>query len=419
MILERHIAANGVETIAERGEEHMDDHFSPSTVRFPEQHGVRISLWSFYLSDSVISRDSWWANHFDTLFIRGFQELCSIIEATVLFENVYTDLSWDLTPLDYSAVAKELHAGGVLKPDDLTMTAYDGKERSAVVDALSELQKCLLTSEELERLTGKDQSITEAIQLDMVTDVSAIFSGLTYKPLVFRQMLVPSLTTPPNVERELIRLYSRAVRQLRDDQSRAVMHGFPCRIFIPPVAAMVISDAKRPNNIPAVLLEYRRRFAPLRDRIRALQHAISADNATLNDVDYVSQSLKQMAARLTPSDQRPEVARVAFLRNLGSFLISSLLKMGLDYGGLFKLISTDTAQWISDRYDARGAIVLTDVIQKYKSIKHYGTLVERVFGHTLEPSEIRAMEHSMRLRPGGVNVDLEVITDGWAFLQMR
>jgi hypothetical protein len=76
-----------------------------------------------------------------------------------------------------------------------------------------------------------------------------------------------------------------------------------------------------------------------------------------------------------------DISRVAFLRNLGSFLIKSLLRMGVDSESLFKLLSVDAAEWLTKRRDTQGALFLLDVTKKYRSMRRYSCLTERVFGH--------------------------------------
>jgi hypothetical protein len=336
-----------------------------------------------------------------------------------LFENIYTDIGWDLTPLDYSAVAKHLHGAGVLRPDGLVASAHDGKERSSTAAALQDLQKVVLTQGEWKALDDKGQSLADALHLDLVTELSTLFSGLTFKPLVLRHGTVHLEAVPHSIERELLVLYAKLASDLRAKHAHGVMRGYPHRLFIPPIAALLLADAKRPERIPHLILEYRDKFAPLRHHLRELQAAVSSDTASMVDVERVETAMTQLSIRLSPDAVPPEIARVAFLRNFGGFLIKSLLKMGLDYESLFKLLSTDAAEWLANRHKTRSAMVLLDIVQKYKSMKQYGTLIERVFGHELQADEIHALEHSINLRRVKADVDVDALTEGWAFFQLR
>lgn len=206
-------------------------------------------------------------------------------------------------------------------------------------------------------------------------------TGLAYKPLAIRDMVKPLSSGTIRAHGELKQLYDSLMLKLKDKQQLRLDRGYPFKIFIPPLAAIVLEQAKDIEHIPEAVLEVRERFRSTREKFNQLESVFSDDSYSLSEVIEAENELKSLSQILLADNERSEEARVAFLRDFGAFLIKSLVKMGVDFESLYRLLSSDVAAWVDRKYKRRGALLLLDVSKKYKSIKRYGSLIERVLIH--------------------------------------
>jgi hypothetical protein len=343
--------------------------------------------------------------------MRCFLELCSLLEASVLFEDLYTYTVGEMLRAASFPLCYQLHKGGVLKEaPSFTVTYPSGVDISGRLEIVNALADRLLL--EHERSNDNDAIRRYGLFHDIELEAITFESGLGYKPLTMRDMVKPMNAETLQAQSELVRIYDSLTLQLKEKQRLRFDRGYPYKVFIPPIAAIILERARDVEHIPEAMMDVREEFKRTRKKFKQLETVFCDDSYSLADVIEAEKELRYLSGALLSENESAEEVRVGLLRDLGSFLIKSLLKMGIDFESLFKLLSTNAAEWVDRTYKRRGALLLLDVSRKYKSIRHYGALIENVFGFSFTDNDLRVMRHYEALHKMDLKIDLDRFSKG-------
>jgi hypothetical protein len=197
----------------------------------------------------------------------------------------------------------------------------------------------------------------------------------------------------------LRRLYAAASRQAEKQIKELYPGG--TTLFIPPIPALVLSQASRPRDVPDILLSIRERMRPLRKALREYEAVRADESLPLKErLDVVTQ-LKDVGKDLASGEGERSILSIAEWRDALDLLPDP--EKGFKYGGLAKFLLDRPLRLIVSTVKRRKFLYLFGMSDAFLKIKEYGALLRKVYGVDLKASDA----YTLSILREGANVYVE------------
>lgn len=364
-----------------------------------EEDNSSVTLVDYRIGESTLSLNSRADN---PSFIVSFLEYCRLIEALVLNESpvLLTNDRTDQAARESSLTAPFIDAG-VLRlsrsvhelPDPATDPQPTGSLISHNITTI--MQALSLTYYNgcgyVPPVVGLYGAVQQLLELSIESDL----------PIQYPWEPNPRQTT--ELEREVLKrlllirssqqssdLINRSYRDLTrgiDERLGALRaKGRPVPIFIPPIAAIVMSDARNQDSVGRVALDFRDNLAPHRKAFTEYERVIRDDDVPIEDSVRAAERLQRSLDSLITEKHSRELLAISDWRDVvgaGAGVAEGATKGGV-LGVLGSLLGKPL-QAVDRALQRREVMYMTVISDRFMKIRGYGRLVEKIFG--VSPTE--------------------------------
>jgi hypothetical protein len=188
----------------------------------------------------------------------------------------------------------------------------------------------------------------------------------------------------------LFKAYAELSNSLRKEFEELQQYLKTNTVFVPPIMAMVLERASKPEDIVEIALELKDRFRPLREAFKEYEYKIGDPSLSLKNSLHAIKELKHSLEQLT-SDQNTGNFIVSEWRDGLSLLPDSDSLESIDTG-LTKVFLGKPLEWIVNRIKNRKIIGLFNLKKEFLNIQDYHRLIRKVFSHELKEQELKEAE---------------------------
>ncbi len=167
------------------------------------------------------------------------------------------------------------------------------------------------------------------------------------------------------------------------DIKRLVDAGSDRNIFIPPIPAIILDRAKKPEDICKRAVELRAEFSEIRSTFREYEKKIRDDSLSIGESISAFDELERSINAALPKKSPNLVTKVNEWRDLVD--ISKLLDgvSTSETGDILKMASGLPLKIAINKFNARRVSYLSTLCRDFMNITNYGSLVERVLKHEI------------------------------------
>jgi hypothetical protein len=181
-------------------------------------------------------------------------------------------------------------------------------------------------------------------------------------------------------------LYDALCKKVHSEIEALVLLGMPVAVFVPPLAAKLLSRVRSLQDCPSELLELRENFSGFRTAYGEFLAVLKDPQVTL---DKKIDAKKKMISRITGIITKGESRHALHVKSIWDKMVSS----SLDEAGISnKLSLSGFVSVLMDQLTSEGikghARALFDLWTDTLNIKNYGELIEKSFKRTIESAEI-------------------------------
>lgn len=361
-----------------------------------------LSIESLYLAETLLTGEQY--RLLSTFgFSRAFAELCSVLEAVVLADKIYMFIDSQNSPYNMTEFGKHLQDRAIMEDAWKLAGLKIGAFLHSVEDA-HELQS-FLQYLAANAFTPAERNIdlqyvSSLVNSDARLEVCFSEAAVVYKPLVWRRFInvdCGGLTTDDHIQSSLLGLFDGVISTGRESMRRRIAFGYPLPFLIPPIVANILYRAGRTDAVIPCAFEIRDEFSHVRERFNELDRTFRDDDLSLNEFDQQWRRYEALVRGLPGQNLQFDKSLLAFVRDFGGFLLKSLLKAGVDWETLYKLLTEAGVQLGKNSLEKLSGRYLTNVISRWRSMTNYSTKIAILFGHELAAEDARVFSHLERL----------------------
>jgi hypothetical protein len=190
--------------------------------------------------------------------------------------------------------------------------------------------------------------------------------------------------------------YGEMSRSSRQEITRLLEAGRHIDLFIPPIPALILSHISDPAELEDATLNLRHEMGPLRTAFREYEQTVQDDSTPLKESLKALQRLEAVSREATKAYDSRGAAAVAEWRDILDVFPSKLEDMDLDSlqeGKLVKFLLGKPLSQIAKALKFRRIIYLARLKERFLNIRHYGSLMQRVYGVELNPQQVKELGH--------------------------
>lgn len=190
------------------------------------------------------------------------------------------------------------------------------------------------------------------------------------------------------VQSALVKAFSQLDDTLRSEVTALREAGRPVPLYIPAIAALVLSGAQRKEAFASVTLSLRADFADTRRRFQEYENVICDDAIPLAESLSALRRLEASLAQLTSPTRPSDIRNAEEWKDAGTLVKAGLEGLSTeDSAGLFKLLVGKPAAELSRYLKRRDVMYLSDVRTKFLDIRGYGQLLSSKLGLDLNSAD--------------------------------
>ncbi len=197
----------------------------------------------------------------------------------------------------------------------------------------------------------------------------------------------------------LIKAYNELSKRLESNIHRLKEAGSPKNIFIPPITAIILDQAKNYEQIGVKAIALRDELAPYRKKFTVYEKKIKDDSLPIKESLSALDSLEASTRLLLDTTSKYDLKRISEWKDL-----SSLIKVGLDEvtkndaASLLQLFLGKPLSEISNYLKKREIVYLSVLKNKFMNLKDYGKLVDKTFNVSISRKHFNNAKESLSHR---------------------
>jgi hypothetical protein len=186
--------------------------------------------------------------------------------------------------------------------------------------------------------------------------------------------------TAEGARESLLTSYADFSHHARERFDRLAALGRPTPIFIPPIAAIVLSRVRTLEALGTAALDLRAELEPFRRRFTEYDSVIRNPEATLEEAEAAANRLTAGVDAILRTDQKFDLVAIADWREaLALFKVWLDGLAASDTPSLAKVLLGQPLKWLQQRLRRRDVMYLAYLADRFAKIESHAAILERLF----------------------------------------
>jgi len=228
---------------------------------------------------------------------------------------------------------------------------------------------------------SRELLISDLVNMSYIPDSDQLEALMKAEKLRMSRVLTPALH----------KAYSQLSATLRGEIAELEKSGRPVEIYIPPIPAIVLDRVSEPGELLEAVMELRDELQNVRNAFRDYEMAIADDSLSVGESLGALRRLHEVSTELSKKHNERSSLVINEWRDLVKLLPGKVTARdieGLAQGELIKLLTRRPAEILANALRNRRVLYLLKLRDLFLNIKHYGTLLSKVYKIDLTDQDI-------------------------------